>query len=354
MGVKINQMGKPTPTVSVQMAVYNGERFLAATIESILAQHFTDFELIIVDDGSTDTTPAMLATYAAQDGRIRLLRNPTQQGISAARNRALALSQGRYVAITDADDLSSPLRLQKQVAFLEEHPAIGLLGTWVNRIDEQGKVIGKHWPAPETTRLQWKLLFTPTVVHSASMMRRALVEQVGGYALDKPCTIDYDLWLRLAPLTQFHTLPEELVAYRVHRYGVSAQRQQEQYAIALQLSQGTLTTLLSKPVTLAETHALRSLVTGQLDRASLAELQLAGALLPALYQAYCQRAKLTAPAQRLIKHEIAGYYRRLADHCRPASRWADRYQRVQAWRFQPRLPAVWGRLRRLGRWLYGR
>lgn len=126
-----NLTANPTPTVSVQMAVYNGERFLSATLESILGQHFTDFELMIVDDGSTDRTSDILAAYAARDGRIVLLNNPTRQGISAARNRALATARGRYVAITDADDLSYPSRLQKQVAFLDAHPenwALGLLG----------------------------------------------------------------------------------------------------------------------------------------------------------------------------------------------------------------------------------
>jgi len=333
-----NLIDKPTPAVCVQMAVYNGERFLAATIDSILGQYFTDFELMIVDDGSTDRTPDILATYATRDPRITLLHNPTRQGISYARNRALASAQGRYVAITDADDLSHPLRLERQVAFLDAHPTIGVLGTWASRIDKEGKPIAPLRPPVESALLHWALLFYPPVVHSASMMRLELLQQVGGYPLDKPCTVDYDLWLRLAKTTKFHTLPEELVTYRVHPYGVSAQHKQEQYQIALQLSQTALSTLLGKPLTVAETEALRALVLWHVSPVPRAELEQAVQWLSRLYRAYCQTAKLTVPEKRLVTAEIAGYYRRFVRQQKPESYWTYLYYHIQALRFRPRLP----------------
>lgn len=333
-----NLIAKPTPTVSVQMAVYNGERFLAATIESILEQHFTDFELVMVDDGSTDRTPEILAAYAARDARIRLLNNPTRQGVSSARNRALAIAQGRYVAITDADDLSHPSRLQSQVAFLDAHPEIGVLGAWASRIDEDGKTIAAMQLPVESALLHWALLFYPPIVHSASMMRLELLQQVGGYPLDKPCTVDYDLWLRLAKITQFHTLPAELVAYRVHPYGISAQRKQEQSQLALQLSQTALSTLLGKPFTMAETAALRALALWPVSSIPRTELEQATRWLPHLYRAYWQTAKLTAREKHLVAAEIARCYRRFARQQKRTSYWTYLYYHVQALRFQPHLP----------------
>lgn len=333
-----NLTAKPTPTVSMQMAVYNGERFLLATLESILGQHFTDFELIIVDDGSTDRTPDILAAYAARDGRIVLLNHHTQQGISAARNRALAAARGRYIAITDADDLSYPSRLQKQVAFLDAHPEIGLLGSWASRIDEDGKIITAMRLPVESALLQWSLLFYPPIVHSASVMRTELLQRVGGYPLDKPCTVDYDLWLRLAKITKFHTLPEELVAYRVHPYGVSAQRQEEQTKIARQLSQTALSTLLGKPLTLAEAEALYAFVSWHIFPIPCTELEQAARWLPHLYRAYCKTALLTAPEKRLVAAEIVGYYRRFVQRQKQVSYWTYISLCLQALRFQPYLP----------------
>ncbi|MFN8443088.1 MAG: glycosyltransferase family 2 protein [Caldilineaceae bacterium] len=201
------RVDQPTPTVSVQIAVYNGARFLAATLDSLLSQSWTDFELLIVDDGSTDVTPQILADYATRDPRISLLHNPIRRGVSAARNRALAHSCGRYVAISDADDCSYPQRLEKQVAFLDAHPAIGVVSAGVSWIDEAGTPLHKDQRPADDALLRWRLLFCPPVIHTASMIRRQCLQSIAGYDEGKPCAVDYDLWLRLAPYTKFYNPP---------------------------------------------------------------------------------------------------------------------------------------------------
>ena len=124
------------PRVSVVMGAYNGERFLRPAIESILNQTFRDFELIVIDDCSTDATPRILREF--KDDRMRVVRNERNLGIAKTLNKGIAIARGEYVALQDHDDLSQPDRFSKQVAFLETHPRVGMVGSRVNLIDESG------------------------------------------------------------------------------------------------------------------------------------------------------------------------------------------------------------------------
>src|SRR6476646_1873373 len=134
------------PPISVVMAVYNSEQTAPESIESILQQTFSDFEFIIVDDGSTDSTGEILHAYARLDNRIKLY---TQEnlGLIASLNRHCRLAKGRYIARMDADDVSSPDRFEKQFGFLEAHPEIGVLGTWIQDIGRKDSQ-GVSWPVP--------------------------------------------------------------------------------------------------------------------------------------------------------------------------------------------------------------
>ena len=126
------------PKVSVVMCVHNGERYLYEALESVLNQTFEDFEFIIVDDASADNTPAILKEYAAQDGRIRLMRNAHNLGLTRSLNKALRLAKGEYIARQDADDISLPQRLEKQVEFLNSNSRTAVVGSWTEVIDEYG------------------------------------------------------------------------------------------------------------------------------------------------------------------------------------------------------------------------
>lgn len=200
----------PPPKVSVVIATYNAAPFLGDAIESILNQTFRDLELIIVDDGSTDETPQILDRYS--DRRIIRLRNETNQGVARARNRGNMVSRGQYLAVQDADDLSTPDRIEKQVAFLDAHPEIGLVGS-------QGVLFGEGSRTDlrvplHDTEIQTLLLGENCLLHSSLMMRREVFEAVDGYDETFVAAPDYDLVLRIAECAQVANLPEALYLKR--------------------------------------------------------------------------------------------------------------------------------------------
>ena len=222
-----NRASPPAPRVSVLMPVYNGERFLAAAIDSILAQTFGDFEFIIVDDGSTDHSAAIISDYARRDGRIRSLRHQTNRGQSSALNTGLAAARGEFIAGMDADDISLPERLRMQVDFLGSHPAIGVVGAARQDVDAALQPIRAVQPPTDHKRIVFNLLFgMPSICGALAMTRRSLLSAVGGYTPDVVVN-DWELLTRLAHRTRFANLPESLYRYRQHDSAVTVARQQE-------------------------------------------------------------------------------------------------------------------------------
>jgi glycosyltransferase involved in cell wall biosynthesis len=207
----------PIPTVSIVMAAYNTERYVRAAVESVLAQDFTDFELIVVDDGSTDATGAIVAALAAQDSRIVLIRQPANRGLVASLNLGASRARGRLLARHDADDLSLPGRLAAQVAFLNAHPEVGLLGTQIQCMDSDGAPLAGPPPFPnDNATLQAALLESCPFCHGSVMLRRAVAPDERLYNPDLSYGEDYDLWLRLAEVTQVANLAAPYYAFRRH------------------------------------------------------------------------------------------------------------------------------------------
>lgn len=209
-------MQNSQPRVSVITPVHNNERFLVPAVESILSQTFRNFEYLIVDDRSTDGSPDILRRYAEQDDRVLLLRTEAPNSQSNALNTALRRARGEYVAILDADDLAHPQRLERQIEYLEAKPAVGALGTYVQQIDADGGA-GSVLRFPITCELaRWGILFATPVVHSSAMIRRSLLEDVGGYSMQWRYANDYSLCAALITRTGIACLPEVLVSYRRH------------------------------------------------------------------------------------------------------------------------------------------
>ncbi len=218
------------PAITVAMSVYNGERFLAEAIDSVLAQTFTDFELLILDDGSTDRTAGIIRAYAAQDPRVRpIIRE--NRGLVASLNELLAEARAPLVARMDADDVCLPQRFARQIAFLNVRPDHGVVGCWCDDIDQNGQPYplsapphpDSHEGFLEAIEHGWPLL-----AHPAVMYRRDLVLSVGGYhAAFKHCE-DLDLWLRLATRTRIANIPERLIRYRHYAEQVSSRHATQQ------------------------------------------------------------------------------------------------------------------------------
>ena len=201
-----------TPAVSVVMAVRNGMPWVAEAVTSVLGQTLADLELIVIDDGSSDDTAAALAAF--RDGRLRLVRQDPA-GLTRSLNRGLGLARAPLVARLDADDTAQPDRLMRQAALLASRPDIGLVGTGALEVDAAGRAVGTIVPPEDDVAIRRALIHANPFVHSSVMFRRAVVERAGGYDERWPVAQDYDLWLRLAPLTRFANLPDVLVVRRL-------------------------------------------------------------------------------------------------------------------------------------------
>ena len=195
------------------MPVRNGARFVREAIDSVLAQTFTDFELIVIDDASTDSTLDIL--QAITDPRVVVASNATNLGTARTQNRALALARGEYVAQHDADDVSDATRLARQVAFLDARPDIALVGSWYRKVDEDGVVLGERALPTEPAQIAWALVFYCPMVHSTVLYRRSVVLDAGGYDDTFRYASDYELWSRLATRYRLANLPAVLLAYRL-------------------------------------------------------------------------------------------------------------------------------------------
>lgn len=222
-------MSNKTPIVSVLLPVYNGERHLTAAVESILRQSYSDFELLIIDDGSTDNSADIISRF--RDPRILLYRSESNLGLVAALNLGLSLARGKYIARMDADDISLPERLARQVSVLDARSEIGVCGCWWRSIDEKGKILTEQrLPIGANECRSWFYLYGEQPIgHPCVMYRTRLVKDIGGYESKFRHAEDFRLWTRLVGNSvAMVNIPEFLFMYRVHAAQVSAVQRDEQ------------------------------------------------------------------------------------------------------------------------------
>jgi len=216
------------PRISVLMSVYNGKRYLKPAVESILAQSLPDFEFIIIDDGSTDRSLALLEQYAGRDARMRLVSLPNA-GLTRSLNKGLAMATGEFVARMDADDIAMPQRFAQQVAFLDAHPDIALVGCGYDLIDEKDRILDTEFPAGDDEAIQDRhLRGLTTICHPCVMARRRSLLSIGGYDESYPVAQDLDLYLRLGEVGKLANLPALLMKYRYHSHSTSDTRRELQ------------------------------------------------------------------------------------------------------------------------------
>lgn len=215
------------PSVSVVLPVWNGERFLSAAIESILRQTFESFELLLIDDGSTDGTSRIAHDHAARDSRIRVFTR-AHEGLVSALNFGVAESRGRYIARIDADDICFPMRFDRQVAWLDSDSRCVAVGSWIEVIDEESRHVGFRAFARHHDEIVSALLLEGNpMVHPSVMIRRDALRSVNGYA-DRYPSEDLDLWLRLSRVGRLANLPEVLLRHRRHARSVSLRERERQ------------------------------------------------------------------------------------------------------------------------------
>jgi glycosyltransferase involved in cell wall biosynthesis len=217
-----------TPLVSVIMPVYNAQRYVAAAVESILNQSFSDFELLITDDGSRDRSLKILQSYAARDARIQLY-SQANQGLTRTLNQMIHKARGQYIAILEHDDIALPNRLADEVAFLDQHPEVVCVSGAHDLIDEAGRFLNcLQLPQTNLEIQQAALAGHGSMCHPGAMMRRSALLQVGGYHEGMGLAHDLDLWLRLGELGELANLPQPVVRYRLHSASLSEQHCVEQ------------------------------------------------------------------------------------------------------------------------------
>ncbi|HET6851754.1 MAG TPA: glycosyltransferase [Pyrinomonadaceae bacterium] len=214
---------KDSPAVTVLMSVYNGERFVPEAIQSILQQTWTDFEFLIINDGSTDRTREIISSF--HDPRLRILDQPTNTGLTRSLNLGLKAARAPLVARQDADDRSHPERLRMQVEFMHANPQVALLGTQVRILNKRGRL--SHRPgwqrAVNDTAIRFQSLFDNPFIHTSVMFRRDIVlDELGGFAETFPTAQDFELWSRISARHQVCNLPARLIDYRFHGSSTSA------------------------------------------------------------------------------------------------------------------------------------
>lgn len=204
--------------VTVLLPVYNGEKYLREAIDSILTQTYTNFEFLIINDGSTDRTEEIILSYT--DPRIVYVKNEQNLRLIATLNKGLKLAKGKYIARMDADDISLPERLEKQVAYMEKHPAVGLCGSYIQTLEAGTEYIIKYQTASD--EIKFKLLFDTHFPHPAAMLRKSVLDEYNlEYEQKYIHAEDYVLWNRMALHTGLHNIPEVLVWKRSHDGQVS-------------------------------------------------------------------------------------------------------------------------------------
>ncbi len=207
-----------TPVISVVLPVYNGEAFLYDAVKSILDQSYRNFELIIINDGSTDQSEKVILSFS--DPRIKYHKNETNLGLIAVLNHGIKLAQGEFIARMDADDLCLPARFEKQLNYLDQHPDVGVVGSWYYGFPSVPLVEVKG--SDNNDRLRTILLFAPCFCHPAVMIRKSvLTENDLSYSTEAKHLEDYDLWIRMSKFTKFSNVQAFLFKYRNHSGQIS-------------------------------------------------------------------------------------------------------------------------------------
>jgi glycosyltransferase involved in cell wall biosynthesis len=299
----MNKMAPEKPKITVLMPVYNGEKYLEEAIESILDQTFTDFEFLIINDGSTDRSVEMIESY--NDPRIRLVHNKTNMKLTATLNRGLRLARGEYIARMDCDDISLPERFEKQLSFLEANPEVGIIGSGFKIIDQNG--ISVNAPVLFPSRpgvVEWCLYFYSPISHPAAMMRKEVVLRTGGYTSEviygreKYSGEDYDLWRRSCKVTKLSNLQDVMLLLRKHDTNVTKTYLDEHLINTAKISRVMMSECLGESLTI---EIVQKIQRGNINKVN--DIIPAGKVIYKLYRFFISSNKLSFFEKKLIRKD---------------------------------------------------
>lgn len=231
-----------SPRISVLMPVYNAERYLRESVESVLKQSYDDFELIIVDDGSKDNSLSIAQEFARQDHRIRIFVNQQNLGVAKTRNRAIREAQGEYIACLDNDDVALPTRLAEQFHFLENHPDHALVASDIEIIDEHSRCVAVRIYPHSDGEIRACLTRMNPIANPASMFRRSAFLELGGAYDESVCPVeDYEFVTRVARRFKLANLDRKLTRYRITATQVKSVRLKATLRLTLLIQQRAVT-----------------------------------------------------------------------------------------------------------------
>jgi glycosyltransferase involved in cell wall biosynthesis len=321
-------MTTASPRISVVMSVHNGAAYVADAVESVLAQTCRDFELVVVDDGSTDGSREIVAGY--RDPRVVLLDQP-HRGLVPSLNRAIRHARGTYVARMDCDDLSLPHRLDRQARHLDDHPEIGILGGWMEFVDAAGRQVRSWRPPVGPGQVAWHLHFSNPLAHSCVMMRRELVLSLGLYDPRAVHSEDYDLWARASLVTKLANLPELLGVYRVVGDSVSRRNRELQRESGDRVRRRLAAERLAVDLSLEDARYLKFP-----QGASASQALRSADLVARMHKRYLEVTELDARDRRATAEDAARRIRMYARDARRSSRAGAIPIMVKAARIDPR------------------
>ena len=295
-----------TPLISIILPTFNMGKYIDHSIESILSQTLDDFELIILNDGSTDETADILGSYAQKDPRIIVVHNLENLGLISTLNKGLNIAQGTFVARQDADNYSLSTRLAEQACYLKQHSHIGLVSARVFVVSDHKQTVSDSiFPLVflPPALIPWELLFYTYFAHDTIMARRDLMLQVGGYRLDRVHAEDYDLWCRLSRITQLAILPSVQACLFINPEGVSQQYAEVQQQTALRISRDAMSELLERPISLTDATLIFKLARGQVV-STADDMDRTEVLLGQLHAAYLKKTPLTEQEKNLLEANV--------------------------------------------------
>lgn len=244
------------PILSVVLPAHNAEAHLRAAIDSVLEQSFKDFELIVINDGSTDHTGEILGAF--NDPRIRLILHGSNKGLIEALNAGIQTSTGRYIARMDADDISEPTRFQRQIEYLEMHPEIGVLGSAIKVINQWDRVLATVLMPSTAIDIEWAMPLVCPLAHPSVMMRSDIVKHAGGYPAGAVHVEDYELWWRLSRNTRITNLSIPLLRLRKHCGSVTSTQRHTHLNSAAAVSKAEIDSWFDESVPIRSVRCLRS------------------------------------------------------------------------------------------------